>query len=342
MLSQAFSSSFIRTTASMLALAICASRAVAIDPHVEALVRTVEAAGGRIERTADGQSLTLVDLAVPGSGPHDKRATDPYDAAFFGQLGQIETLESLNVVGTKCNDGWMPHLAGLKNLKSLRLINNGLLTDAGMEQLAGLKNLEHFAFVGTRITGIAYARFDGFTKLVRVSHRGSSIDDPGLLALCDHLPNLEQLSLAHARFTDAGAIHLAKLARLKGLEIGSRNATPACLAALEQLPLEYLQLGDGLDSAAGIAACRKLPTLKRLTLTNCAQLDDEGLRLLATLRQLQLLELDRLDVPDERIERLKCLAFLKDLRLTCRDRPYSTTTQARIKALLPTVHVRFR
>jgi hypothetical protein len=96
----------------------------------------------------DGQSLTLVDLAVPGAAPHDNRETDPYNAAFFGQLGQIEMLESLNVVGTKCNDGWIPHLAGLKNLKSLRLINNGLLTDVGMEQLDGLTTLSDKAFQG--------------------------------------------------------------------------------------------------------------------------------------------------------------------------------------------------
>lgn len=334
--------SVMHVTASMLALAGFASPAVAIDPHVDAVIRTVEAAGGRVERTADGQSLTLVDLAVPGAGPHDRREADPYDAGFFEHLGRITTLESLNIIATKFNDAWMPHLTRLTNLKTLRLVNNGMLTDAGMEHLAGLKNLEQFAFVGTRMTGIAYGRFDGFTKLVRVSHRGSSIDDAGLQALCDHLPNVEHLSLAHAKFTDAGAMHLTKLSRLKGLEIGSRNATPACLAGLKQLPLEYLQLGDGLDSMAGITACRDLPRLTRLTLTNCAKLDDDSLRLLTTFRNLQQLELDGLEVPDQRIEQLSGLAFLKDLRLTCRPHPYSSATQEAIKSLLPGVNVRFR
>jgi hypothetical protein len=340
-------SSFVPAMASLPALTVLTflmlpSRAVAMDPHIEAVIRTVEGAGGRVERTADGQSLTLVDLSVPGAGPHERREVDPFDAAFFAHLGRMDSLESLTIIGTKCNDDWMLHLAGLTKLKSLKLINNGLLTDAGMEHLARLKNLEQFAFVGTRMTGIAYDRFDGFTKLIRVSHRGSNIDDAGLQAICDHLPNVEQLSLAHAKFTDAGATHLAKLPKLKGLEIGSRSATPACLAALKDVPLEYLQLGDGLDSTAGIAACRELSTLTKLTLTHCAHLDDEGLRLLATLRQLRIIELDGLDLPDPRIEQLRGLSFLKDLRLTSRPHPYSPTTQSQVKALLPTVNVRFQ
>ena len=99
------------------------------------------AAKGKVEKTEDGQSLKLVDLAVPGAGPHDHRKDDPYDAAFFEHLGHITTLESLNIISTKFNDAWMPNIAKLTNLKTLRFTNNGKLTDAGMEQLAGLKNL---------------------------------------------------------------------------------------------------------------------------------------------------------------------------------------------------------
>ena len=169
--------------AAILVLAFAPGAAFAQDPHVEAVTRIVEGAKGKVEKTADGRSLRLVDLAVPGAGPHDHRTEDPYDAAFFEHLGHITTLESLNIISTKFNDDWMPHIAKLTNLKVLRCTNNGKLTDAGMEQLAGLKNLENFSFVGTAITGNAYAKFDGFTKLTRVSHRGSSIHDEGLKQL---------------------------------------------------------------------------------------------------------------------------------------------------------------
>ncbi len=316
--------------------------AYALDPHVEAVIRTVEAAKGKIERTPDGQSLILVDLAVPGAGPHDHRATDPYDAAFFEHLGHITSLESLNVISTKFNDEWMPSIAGLTNLKSLRFTNNGKLTDAGMEQLAGMKKLEAFSFVGTRITGRAYAKFEGFDKLTKVSHRGSSIDDTGLEELCNHLPRLESLSLAHAKFTDVGAVHLAKLTKLKSLEVGTANATPAALQHLQQLPLESLQLGEGFDKSESLPMIAGIPTLKRLTLTNCKEISDADLRLLATMQQLESLELGSPPMPDERMPVLEGFAFLKELKIIDRKTGYPAAAQAKIQALLPKVAVKFQ
>lgn len=314
----------------------------ALDPHVEAVIKTVEAASGKIEMTEDGRSLKLVDLAVPGAGPHDHREGDPYDAAFFEHLGHIGTLESLNVISTKFNDEWMPSLAGLTNLKSLRFTNNGKLTDAGMAHLSGLKNLESFSYVGTRMTGRAYAGFEGFDKLVKVSHRGSSIDDEGLKELCDHLPKLESLSLAHAKFTDAGAVHLAKLTKLKGFEIGTSNATPAALANLQRLPLESLQLGEGFDKPESLPMISGIPSMKRLTLTNCQKISDDELRLLATMKQLESLELGSPLLPDERLTLLKDFAFLKELKLIDRKTGYPEATRSKIQALLPSVAVKFQ
>ena len=329
----------------LLAALLCALPTVtafAADPHVEVVIRTVEAAKGKVEKTEDGQSLKLVDLAVTGAGPHDHRKDDPYDAAFFEHLSHISTLESLNVISTKFNDEWMPHIAKLTRLQTLRFTNNGKLTDAGMVQLAGLNNLETFSFVGTQITGKAYEKFEGFTKLVKVSHRGSSIDDEGLKELCDHLPNLESISLAHAKFTDAGAVHLAKLTRLKGLEIGTSNATPQTLVHLAKLPLEYLQLGEGFESAASIPLIKDITTLRRLTLTNATKLTDDELKTIAGLTQLESLELGKIPLPDERLSVFQDFAHLKSLRLVPVKEPFLAETQARIKALLPKVDLKFQ
>lgn len=319
---------------------LCVS-AFALDPHVETVIRIVEGAKGKVEKTEDGQSLKLVDLAVPNTGPHDHRQVDPYDAAFFEHLGHIATLESLNIISTKFNDEWMPNIAKLTNLKMLRFTNNGKLTDAGMEQLAGLKNLEAFSFVGTQITGKAYAKFDGFTKLVKVSHRGSSINDEGLKELCDHLPNLESISLAHAKFTDAGAPNLAKLTKLKGFEIGTPNATPQALVALAKLPLESLQLGEGFETAECIPLIKGIATLRRLTLTNATKLTDAELKTVASLTQLEHVELGKVPFPDERLPVLKDFAFLKSMRLVPVKDPFTDETQAKIKTLLPNVALKF-
>ena len=331
-----------RTLPTLALSLFLAASAYALDSHAEAVVRIVAAAKGKVELTADGQGVKLLDLAVPGAGPHDHRKDDPYDAAFFEHVGHLSTLESLNIISTKFNDDWMPPLGKLTNLKVLRFTNNGKLTDAGMAQLAGLTKLENFSFVGTQMTGKAYARFEGFTKLTRVSHRGSLIDDEGLRQLCDHLPNLESLSLAHAKFTDAGAPHLAKLTKLKGLELGTSKATPQALTHIAKLPLEYLQLGEGFESGAAIAFIKDIATLRRLTLTNAQGITDTDLQGLAGLTQLIHLEIGKMPLPDERIPALKPFAFLKSMRLVPAKAPFTPEQQAKIQAVLPQTKIDFK
>ncbi len=330
--------------------------AVRLRPHIEAVRRTVESSPGRMEwinttpaslKNATGRdvalfdTLKLVDLAIPNAGPHDQRKTDPYDAAFFEHLGNITSLESVNIIATKANDEWIAPLGKLTNLKTLRFTNNGKLTDAGMEQLAGLKNLETFSFVGTAITGRAYAKCDGWIHVTKVSHRGSSIDDEGLKQLCEHLPNLESISLAHAKFTDAGAVHFEKLTKLKGLEIGAHDATPKTLHHIAKLPLEYLQLGEGFDSPECIPLIKGIASLKRLTFTNAKLLNDADVKLVAGMTQLESLEFSDLALTDESLPQLQTFSFLKTLRLAHRPQPYPAEMQAKIKALLPKVELKF-
>jgi hypothetical protein len=330
--------------------------AAAQRPHVEAIIRTVELSPGKVERinvtpeslkravggdVALFDTLKAVDLAIPNAGPHDHRKTDPYDAVFFEHLGHITALESLNVIATKASDEWIAPLGKLTNLKTLRFTNNGKLTDAGMEHLAGLKYLEQFSFVGTAITGRAYAKCTDWTHLTRVSHRGSSIDDEGLQQLCEHLPNLESISLAHAKFTDAGAPHLAKLTKLKGLELGTSKATPQTLRHIAKLPLEYLQLGEGFDSPECIPLIKGIATLRRLTLTNTKALTDADLKAIAGMTQLEQLELGGIALPDERRALLKDFAFLKSLRLVPA-KPFTPETQDMIRQVLPKVELKLQ
>lgn len=333
--------------ASLLASAATASDPGS-DPEAEQsaarfVQKIVEAAGGRVEPLMLPALHTLksVDLAVANMGPHDKRQSDPYDATFFAQLGKIRSLESLNIIATKFNDDTVGALAGLKRLKTLRLTNNGKLTDAGLVQLAELNQLEVFNFVGTGMQGHAFAQFEGWNRLTRCSFRGSSIDDEGLRWICEKFPNLESISLAHAKCTNVGVAHLPKLSRLKGLELGSRNATGACLAFLMPLSLEYLQVGDGLDSPEGLKAIQELPTLRRLTLTGGKNFTDEDLRLVAKFRQLEQLELGGVTLTDDRLPLLRELAFLKSLQLVNRPQGYPPETQAKIHDLLPGVEIKF-
>lgn len=331
--------------------------AAAMRPHIEAVIRTIESSPGKFEKInltpealkrAAGadiplfDTLKLVDLSIPNAGPHDSRKTDPYDAAFFDHLSHIASLESVNIIATKANDEWIAPLQKLTNLKSLRFTNNGRLTDAGLEHLAGLRGLDTFAFVGTEMQGHAFAKFDGWISLKKCSFRGSKLDDEGLRLFAEHCPNIESLSLAHAKFTDSGAPNLAKMAHLKSLELGTPNATPQALRHIGALPLENLQLGEGFDSPTCIPYLKGISSLRRLTLTEAKNLADTDLLQIAALTQLESLELNNLQLPDARIPQLKIFSRLKSLRLVRRPQPYPVETQTKIKELLPKTELKFQ
>jgi Leucine Rich repeat len=330
--------------------------AAELRPHVEAVIHTIETSPGKVEKinttpetlkkAAGGDialfdTLKLVDLSMPNAGPHDARKSDPYDAAFFDHLGHIPSLESIYIIATKASDDWIAPLGKLTHLKSLRFVNNGKLTDAGLEHLAGLRQLESFAFVGTAMQGHAFAKFDGWTNLKSCSFRGSSIDDEGLRLLCERFLNLESLSLAHARFTDAGAVNFPKLAKLKSLEIGTHNATPQTLPSIAKLPLESLQLGEGFDSPECIPLIKSYPHLHRLTITNAKAYKAADVKLIATMSQLESLEFSDLELTDDTLSQFQSLTFLKALRLVHRPQPYPAETQAKIKSILPKVALKF-
>ena len=67
----------------------------------------------------------------------------------------------------------------------------------------------------------------------------------------------------------------------------------------------------------------------------------DSVKLLATMSQLESLELGSPSLPDERLPVLKGFAFLKELKLIDRAKGYPQETKAKIKALLPAVELKF-
>ena len=331
--------------------------AVARQPHVEAVAVILEKARGTFEKGNDTpeslqavlggpsavfDTLKTVSLADASLGIKSKRESDPFDESFYHHLGQLAGLESLVIIHTAAQNAWLAHVGKLTSLKTLRITNQAKLGDEGLAHLAALPHLEQFSFIGTGLTGAPFKDFKYFAGLKSAGFRGSKMSDEGLMALCAAAPNLENLGLAHAHFSDAAAASLASLKKLAGLEIGSPAATPACLKNLRSLPLAYLQLGDGLDSSEGIAIVKDIATLKRLTLTHPKEVTDTDLKTLAAMRSLEALELGDFALTDARLPLLKDFAFLKSVRLLApRNQPYTDATKAAVQAALPKVELKF-
>ena len=319
-------------------------------------------------------TLTLVSTSIQGGHAHQSRdvIADPYDAAFIEHLGHISALESVRIVVTRLEDSWLDPLLKLTNLKSLLIekrLGNGLgdtslaklqqltklrdlkslnlhywsaATDTGLEQLAGLKNLESFSFRGN-VPGHAFAKFEGWTNLKSIAFHGNGIDDEGLGYICEQFPNLESLNLIHARvLTDASAVHLQKLSKLKSIQINGPIITAAWLKDVNRLPLESLGIAQGAVTppSEAIATVRTIPTLRRLNIEG-KSFTDADLASLAGTTQLTELSVSGLELPDDRLPQLQAFSFLKSFTLALYGKGYPLETQAKIKALLPKVEVKF-
>ena len=331
-----------------------------------------KAAGGDI---ALFDTLTLVSTAILNGHAHDNRdvKADPYDGAFIEHLGHIQTLETVRFVTAKrIEESWLPLFLTLNNLKSLTIDNRGSVvplgdtalaklqpltklpglkslalhyfkvTDAGLEQLAGLKNLESFS-LRTHVAGHAFAKFEGWTNLKSIAFHGNGIDDEGLRYICERFPNLESLNLIHARvLTDASAVHLLKLPKLKSILINGPKITAAWLKNVNRLPIESLNIAEGAVTPAAevIATIKSIPTLRRLNFEG-KSFTDADLASLAAATQLTELSVSGLELPDARLPQLQAFSFLKSLTLALYGKGYPPETQARIKALLPKAEVKF-
>jgi len=329
-----------------------------------------KAAGGDI---AIFDTLTQVGTNILGGKAHDHRKenADPYNAAFIEHLGHIASLETVKLEASGIQDDWVAPLLKLKKLKSLSVSGFGKLgdaslaqfqqltecpdltnlelayfgkaTDAGWEKLAGLKNLESFTPRGAGYPGHFFAKFDGWTKLKRINFHSNGLDDEGFGYVCEKFPNLEFIKLWHSKqLTDASAEHLKKLKQLKGMEISGSKATSGLLKHLGELPMEYVALESGVcaPAADAIAAVKAIPTLRKLSL-DAKAFTDGDFAALAGVTQVQELSLSNLNLPDERLPQLQALAHLKSLTLVRYGKGYPEETQAKVKALLPKVEVKF-
>ena len=331
------------------------------------------AAGGDI---AIFDTLTMVSTRVQGGGAHNhrKEKEDPYNAEFIVHLGHITSLEMLYLEARNIEDSWVLPLLNLKNLQSLTIIGFarlgddclahlqhlktaspslttlelayfGKATDEGLELLAGFHNLEKFTFRGSPVRGHGFAKFEGWTKLKNINFHSNQLDDKGFGFVCKNFPNLEFIKLWHSRYlTDASAVHLKKLTKLKGIEISCKEATAGLFKHIQHIPLEYAAFESGVNSPASqvIENAKSVPTLRQLKV-KVDNFTDSELKMLSKVRQIKQLTLNSLPVTEERIELLKEFQYLEELELVERRKKhqYSDETKAKIQAALPGVSVKF-
>src|SRR5580700_6920863 len=244
--------------------------------------------------------------------------TEAITDAAASYLRANKHLRKLVLRGTDITDVGMPYIAALTGLKSLNL-SHTMVGDVGLESLPALSELEELDLGGTRITGINLNFLKLLPKLKKLSFNGIQRRNAGAcwtplitdldLDTISLLSGLEDLNLGVGvslgrtgvavgagncrvtggiQLTDLGVAKLAKLTKLRRLDISGAKITPSGLKALKNLPLE------------------------RLSLWNCTALDDSAAPELAAIRKLTTLDLSYTSAGDGT---LKSLALLPDLKL---------------------------
>ena len=248
--------------------------------------------------------------------------TEAITDAAASYLRANKHLRKLVLRGTDITDVGMPYIATLTGLKSLNL-SQTMVGDVGLESLPALSDLEELDLGGTRITGINLNFLKLLPKLKKLSFNGIQHRNGGAcwtplltdldLDTISLLSGLEDLNLGvgvslgrtgvavgagncHVtggiQLTDFGVAKLAKLTKLRRLDISGAKITPAGLRVLKNLPIE------------------------RLSLWNCTALDDTAAPELAAIAKLTTLDLSYTSAGDGTLKSLEALPNLKLLYLT--------------------------
>lgn len=135
-----------------------------------------------------------------------------------------------------------------------------------------------------------------------------------------NLTNLQKLTIESGTLTAEGAKELSALKNLKSLNLNlvrTNDEALQLMASLKNLE-EFELLHAGLSETVtnqGVAFVGQLPKLKRLTLGRMPLIDDEIVKEIAQLKQLEYLNLDQATIRGTHLGLLKDLTKLSELNL---------------------------
>ena len=229
------------------------------------------------------------------------------------QLGNVRSVERLNLGHTLLGDNALPMLASLTNLRVLEMPST-LVDGSGLSALKGLPNLRELNLDSAPIGNEGMQVLAQLTALESLVRRHTDITDPGMAHFAT-LKNLKRLDLTSLDITEKGLEGLAPLTQLEDLDLSvTRFAEPGVeiitqLTGLKRLGLEQTSITD-----AGMVWVAGLPKLEALNL-NYTPVSDVGFALLAKHNGFSELKLDRTDLTDKSVPWLAGQTNLKYLDL---------------------------
>jgi hypothetical protein len=207
------------------------------------------------------------------------------------QWKRVNTLSTLRKATfyNKCtlNDETLPLLSGLVNLEEFA-VDGANLTDKGMQGFAAWKKLRRITFFHVlwgqkNFNGTGLEVFASLPALESFGMGGSTLTNDGLAALAK-VTQLKEVNIWHTNITDEGTVHVKALTNLKKLRLAGQ-----CNAKLTE---------------AMVANAVTVPSIERLSFGE-TRLSYEALKQIKQLPALKELELERIEIPEEDVAKLK-------------------------------------
>ncbi len=250
------------------------------------------------------RSLTHVELAGEWAG-HKAMLT----------LSRAESLQILELRNTRVGNFSLNQIKPLEQLREV--VYEGTTFNDHSPMYFRKLPVERFSCTCRRMGDGGLRALRHSKGLRRVELRETAITGVGLEPLTE-LRELEALVLLDADLGEQGLVHLARLPRLRRLELSGPVEDPAMTGLGGLVGLEILHLGhpDVDDRVASQLA--PLSRLRELDLGG-TRVSDEGLGALVSLPVLEVLHLDRTRVTNRGLVHLSRLPALRVLSLNSTD-----------------------
>jgi len=296
---------------------------------------------------SDGSILTAEDLALFG------RLTDLQKLQIFNcrtlnsemvaKLTGLKELTTLAITNTVIDDAAVDTIVkSFPKLTVLDLSSNANMSGQVLKAISELKNLQQLILVQNRFNELGTRRLSklqdlrvldlrgnmeagdmtlevvaALPKLKALKHRSTAVSDYGM-ELLSRNGSIENLLIQDFAITSQSGQYLAKLQKLSQLEIfrcqgfGSEG-----VLALKGLNLQRLTLRDlpTIDDSA-LEVLKELPKLKKFYLHEISGVSDTGLKNLASVKALELLDIWSIpQMTDATLDVIASLPNLKELSI---------------------------
>jgi Leucine-rich repeat (LRR) protein len=237
--------------------------------------------------------------------------------AELANLAAAPGLRELSLANTPITDEGLAHILPLRQLTHLNLAETDI-TSGGLAQLSRLANLIELDLQKTQITDQGLSRLAGLAALERLYLADTEVTDIGIDQL-KGLKSLKLLTLNNTGFSEAG--HASLVASLPELQIAWDGADAQRAAAARLLEKgatltlidRQNQLHQGLKTRDALPAGRVV--VKEADLSSGMGMDDDDLKLLVSLPEIESLRLVNVSVSPAGLGHLHALATLKKIDL---------------------------